>query len=111
MANASTLPEFLKPFHDRAALAEERLAKLEAALKATTGKSEVNDSGELLSSLLELRDKLEKSRQEHKSEKEQWQKEQETLLNENAKLQYRIIHLVRALKETDDRLENAAGGQ
>eukprot|EP00250_Pteridium_aquilinum_P030288 c41019_g1_i1 orf=350-679(-) len=107
---ASSLPDFLKPFHDRAALAEERLAKLEAALKASTGKVEADHNSELLSSLLELREKLEKVREEQAAEREQWQKEQERLVSENAKLQYRIIHLVRSVREVEEKLEKVTTG-
>lgn len=128
----SSLPDFLKPFHERASLAEGRLAKLEAVLKANAGKKvEAEQNTQLLSSLVELRGKLEKAREEHvaereqlkkeaerhafeklreehAAEKEQLQKELERLVVENAKLQYRVIHLVRAVKEDDKKLGSAS---
>ncbi|MCO5592776.1 hypothetical protein L7F22_046779 [Adiantum nelumboides] len=85
----------------------ERLARLEAALKATAGKGQVDQNGELFSSLLELRERLEKVREEHAAEREKWQKDQERLSNENTKLQYRVTHLIRSVREADKKLEEA----
>ncbi|KAI5084670.1 hypothetical protein GOP47_0000839 [Adiantum capillus-veneris] len=88
-------------------MSQERLARLEAALKATAGRVHADQNGELLSSLLELRERLEKVREEHAAERDQWEKYQERLVIENAKLQYRVIHLIRSVREADKKLEEA----
>ncbi|KAF3441993.1 hypothetical protein FNV43_RR15909 [Rhamnella rubrinervis] len=82
----------LKPFFQRASEAEDRLSRLEAALasKKDTGNEEN------LKMISELQSKLEDANAQLISEREKSQK----LAEENAKLQYRIHHLVRALKET-----------
>eukprot|EP01018_Ginkgo_biloba_P029234 Gb_21922 [translate_table: standard] len=107
MANDGDMQAILKPFHRRATEAEERLAKLEAALASYNGYS-VMGQEELLTCLTELRSKLEQARAEQKSEKEKALKEKENLATENAKLQYRITHLLRALKEADEKLGSAS---
>ena len=65
---APHLLDFLKPFHDRASLAEDLLAKLEADLR--TGKASI-DTSDLLSSLVDLREKMEKAKAEISAEREQ----------------------------------------
>ncbi|GLJ39877.1 hypothetical protein SUGI_0815530 [Cryptomeria japonica] len=97
----------LKPFHDRATEAEERLAKLEAELGRNKGNS-VMGQEELLTSITELQSKLEKARLEQISEKEKALKEREKLEIENAKLKYQIAHLLRSLKEADEKLAMAS---
>ncbi|CAM6086849.1 unnamed protein product [Calypogeia fissa] len=90
----------LKPFHERAKLAEDRLEKLEAALEAQKGPARRVDSG-ILDSLIELKAKLEKSRAEQLAEREKAAKEKE-------KLQYQIVHLKRSLEEADKKLLQVA---
>uniref|UniRef100_A0A0E0LPD6 Uncharacterized protein n=1 Tax=Oryza punctata TaxID=4537 RepID=A0A0E0LPD6_ORYPU len=91
---AEGLEEALRPFHDRASDAETRLAKLEALLlnkDGLTSDSETNSS--------DLQSKLDAVNTECLAEKEKNKK----LIIENEKLQYRITHLIRALKEADSR--------
>lgn len=107
MASDGDIQAILRPFHHRANEAEERLAKLEAALARDKGSSGVRQE-ELLTCLTELRAKMEKARLEQISERETIRKEQEKLATENAKLQYRISHLVRSLKEADEKLRLAS---
>lgn len=80
---------------------KDRLSKLEAAL---SGKK---DSGneELLKMISDLQSKLQHAEAEQISEREKAQKDIQKLTVENAKLQYRVTHLVRALKEADCKLE------
>lgn len=63
------------------------------------------DSGyqDLLKKFNELQLKLEDARTLQDFEREKALKEVQQLASENAKLQYRIIHLVRALKEADSK--------
>ncbi|KAG4996874.1 hypothetical protein AAZX31_10G102700 [Glycine max] len=89
----------LKPFYQRASEAEERLSRLEAALNSKKG----TGNEENLKVINDLQSKLEVANVELISEKEKAQ----MLVAENAKLQYRIIHLLRALKEADLKLEKA----
>ncbi|XP_078445532.1 threonine-tRNA ligase 2 [Wolffia australiana] len=97
--DASQLEEILKTFSQRAAEAEERLARLEAAVSAD------RVSGDKEHSLVQsVRSKLEISQQELVAEREKASKEIEKLIAENAKLQYRISHLVRALKDADSKV-------
>ncbi|KVH87388.1 hypothetical protein Ccrd_025380 [Cynara cardunculus var. scolymus] len=79
MATSNDIQAALKPFHQRASDAEERLARLEAAIATT------KDSGneELSNKAL---------------------KEVKWVTEENAKLRYRITHLVRALEKADSDL-------
>ncbi|XP_041028611.1 uncharacterized protein LOC121268415 [Juglans microcarpa x Juglans regia] len=93
----SDLEEALKPFYQRASEAEERLSRLEAAL-ATKKDSENEDHLKLIS---ELQSRLEEAGAELVAEREKAHK----LAVENAKLEYRIIHLARAAKEADLKLE------
>uniref|UniRef100_A0A0D9X2I8 Uncharacterized protein n=1 Tax=Leersia perrieri TaxID=77586 RepID=A0A0D9X2I8_9ORYZ len=89
--------EALKPFHDRASDAEIRLAKLEALLLnkgGLTSGSETNSSA-----VKDLQSKLDAVNTECLAEKEK----NKQLIIENEKLQYRITHLIRALKEADSR--------
>ncbi|XP_028759184.1 uncharacterized protein LOC114718101 isoform X1 [Neltuma alba] len=97
---SNELQETLKPFYQRAAEAEERLTRLEAALASE------KDAGneEHLKQIGDLQSKLEKADAELVAEKEKAQK----LAAENEKLQYRIIHLSRALKEANMKLERVS---
>ncbi|XP_057424762.1 uncharacterized protein LOC130718245 [Lotus japonicus] len=93
----------LKPFYQRASEAEDRLSRLEAAFNSRkdTGNEEeskvIND----------LQSKLKDANAELISEKEKVQ----MLAAENEKLQNRIIHLVRALKDADLKLEQVSAGE
>ncbi|KAF7144464.1 uncharacterized protein LOC131321694 [Rhododendron vialii] len=100
MAASNELHEVLKPFYQRASEAEYRLASLEAALAPK------KDAGneELLKMISELQSELEAVKAEHVSEKKKASEEVKKLHAENAKLQYRITHLVRSLKEADSKL-------
>ncbi|KAL5137960.1 hypothetical protein HKD37_10G028238 [Glycine soja] len=91
----------LKPFYQRASEAEERLSRLEAALNSKKG----TGNEENLKVINDLQSKLEVANVELISEKE---KVAQMLVAENAKLQYRIIHLLRALKEADLKLEKVS---
>ncbi|CAM6033210.1 unnamed protein product [Sphagnum compactum] len=93
-ARSVDLDSLLHPFHERALLAEERIAKLEASVQGGGG---VVGQEELLVSLVELRGKLLKVKAEHEAEKEK-------LVSENKKLQYQVLHLKRAVQEADNKL-------
>ncbi|KEH41555.1 uncharacterized protein [Medicago truncatula] len=87
----------LKPFYRRASEAEERLSRLEAAINSRKD----TESGEQLKVVNDLQSKLEVANAELISEKRKAQ----VLAAENEKLQYRIIHLLRSLKNADLKLE------
>ncbi|KAL8133404.1 uncharacterized protein LOC141710800 [Apium graveolens] len=100
MASSSNdLQQVLKPLYNRASEAEDRLARLEVALASK------QDSGyqDLLKKFNELQLTLEDARTLQDSEREKVLKEVQQLASENAKLQYRILHLVRALEEADSK--------
>ncbi|XP_073277534.1 uncharacterized protein [Primulina huaijiensis] len=99
-AESNDLEAMLKPFYQRASEAEERLARLEAAL---AGNKDSGDT-ELLKSVDELQPKPEDSKPEHVVEKQETMQVVMQLRAENEKLRYRIIHLVRALKDADSKL-------
>ncbi|GMP86700.1 hypothetical protein CsSME_00039385 [Camellia sinensis var. sinensis] len=100
MAASKDLQEILKPFYQRASEAEDRLARLEAAI--STKKDAGNE--DLLKMVTELQSKLESVKAEQVAEKEKAIEEIEKLHAENAKLKYQISHLIRALKEADSKL-------
>ncbi|XP_076905831.1 uncharacterized protein LOC143561718 [Bidens hawaiensis] len=95
MAASNDIQETLKPFHQRASEAEERLAKLEAAIATKTD----SGSNEPSNKVAELQKELEDAKSEGLAEKEKALKDLQRLTEENAKLQYRITHLVRALEK------------
>ncbi|KAL6498462.1 hypothetical protein OROHE_026559 [Orobanche hederae] len=99
-AESNNIEEILRPFYQRASEAEDRLTRLEASL--TRNKETGND--EQLKLVSELKSELEDVKAKQVAEREKAMKEVEHLAMENAKLQYRIIHLVRALKEADGKL-------
>ncbi|XP_010269673.1 PREDICTED: uncharacterized protein LOC104606267 isoform X1 [Nelumbo nucifera] len=110
---SNDLKEVLKPFYQRASEAEDRLARLENALGDKRGKSLFGfiidpDSGneELSKIVSELQSKLDEVKAEQLAEREKAAKEMQKLTAENAKLQYRITHLVRSLREADCKLES-----
>ncbi|KAL2535030.1 hypothetical protein Adt_08381 [Abeliophyllum distichum] len=100
MAESNNLETTLKPFYQRASEAEDRLARLEAAL------SEKKDSGneELLKRVSELQSELENVKSEQVAERQKATIELQQLTVENEKLKYRITHLIRAVKEADTEL-------
>ncbi|XP_057547759.1 uncharacterized protein LOC130826197 isoform X4 [Amaranthus tricolor] len=94
------LKDLLKPFYSRASEAEDRLSKLEAVVS----NSEVGiGNEEFAKKVKELELKLEGLTAELTSEREKVAK----LIVENDKKEYRILHLVRSLKETDLKLEKS----
>ncbi|KAG6595681.1 hypothetical protein SDJN03_12234, partial [Cucurbita argyrosperma subsp. sororia] len=86
------LEQTLKPFYRRASEAEDRLSRLEAALLS---KKDAHDE-EHLKTISELQSKLDSANEALIAE----QKKAEMVAAENAKLQYRILHLVRAARGT-----------
>ncbi|XP_062188596.1 uncharacterized protein LOC133891906 [Phragmites australis] len=96
-AHAAGLDEALKPFQERASEAEIRLAKLETLLYNKDG---LNSGSETSSSAMkDLQSKLDAVSAECLAEKDKNKK----LVMENEKLQYRITHLIRAIKEAESR--------
>ncbi|WCJ33425.1 hypothetical protein M5689_014787 [Euphorbia peplus] len=93
----SELGEVLKPFYERASEAEDRLSRLEAALANDEG----TKNGELLKRIIELQSKLESAQAKLELEQEKAKK----LSTENSKLQYRVLHLVRAVREGQNEVE------
>ncbi|TVT98013.1 hypothetical protein EJB05_10701 [Eragrostis curvula] len=94
---AAGLDEVLKPFEERASEAETRIAKLEALLfkeDELSGRSETSSTA-----MRDLQSKLDAVSAECMAEKEKNKK----LIIENEKLQYRITHLIRAIKEAESR--------
>ncbi|BBM99868.1 hypothetical protein MPTK1_1g24500 [Marchantia polymorpha subsp. ruderalis] len=103
MESQGDLASLLKPFHERAKLAEDRLAMLEAALQAKQGPKVPADSG-IIDSLLELRAKLETAKAEQLAERKKAEQELATSASEVKKLQYQVLHLKRSLEEADKRI-------
>ncbi|KAJ1697149.1 hypothetical protein LUZ63_005661 [Rhynchospora breviuscula] len=100
------LEQTLKPFYDRAAEAEDRLAKLEELLiKKGNSATETKES----SIIEEFQSKLTLVNADIASEREKASKEIEKLTAENQKLKYRIAHLIRALRDTDSKLAASVG--
>ncbi|XP_039135951.1 uncharacterized protein LOC120273390 isoform X2 [Dioscorea cayenensis subsp. rotundata] len=96
---AENMEQILKSFNQRAAEAEERLAKLEALLaNIMLGAVDTESSA---STIKELQSKLETAQSELQSEREKASKEIQ-------KLEYRILLLVRALREADSKLASLA---
>ncbi|CAA2986646.1 Hypothetical predicted protein [Olea europaea subsp. europaea] len=102
MAESDNLEATMKPFYQRASKAEDRLARLEAAL------SYKKESGneELLKRVSELQSELENVKAEQVAERQKATKELEQLTAENEKLKYRITHLIRAVKEDGSKLSS-----
>ncbi|CAK9319541.1 unnamed protein product [Citrullus colocynthis] len=86
------LVQTLKPFFQRASEAEDRLSRLEDALLS---KEDVHNKDHL-QTISELQSKLDSANEALIEER----KKAEMVAAENAKLQYRIIHLVRTARET-----------
>ncbi|KAF5196721.1 threonine-tRNA ligase [Thalictrum thalictroides] len=101
-ANILQEEEVLKPFYARASQAEERLSRLEAAI------STKNDTGneEFSKTISELQSKIEDMKLDHVSDKNKASLEIQRLQTENAKLQYRILHLLRALEDADSKRDS-----
>ncbi|XP_039063817.1 uncharacterized protein LOC120208665 isoform X2 [Hibiscus syriacus] len=93
--------ELLKPFYQRAIEAEERLSRLEAVLVGNKDAAKQEPS----QLITELQAKLEAANAEALSEREKAKQ----LAMENEKHKYRISHLVRAVKEADQKLECMKG--
>ncbi|XP_020224368.1 uncharacterized protein LOC109806390 [Cajanus cajan] len=87
----------LRPFHQRATEAEERLSRLEAAINS---KQDAGDE-KSLKVIDDLQSKLKVANAELISEKEKAQ----ILAVENEKHKYRIIHLLRTIKDLRSKLE------
>ncbi|KAF6152916.1 hypothetical protein GIB67_039623 [Kingdonia uniflora] len=81
---------------------KERLSRLEAACLASNKDAGNDDFSKIVT---ELQSKLEDTKAEQLSELQKVSVDIQKLSLENAKLQYRITHLVRALKERDCNLE------
>ncbi|KAF8395796.1 hypothetical protein HHK36_019750 [Tetracentron sinense] len=94
------MEEGLKPFYQRAIEAEISSGHIKLVLLQKNAANE-----ELSKNVNEIQSKLEQAKAEQTSEREKALKEVQKLAAENAKLQYRISHLVRALKEADCKLE------
>lgn len=100
MGDSNNLEESLKPFYQRASEAEERLARLEISVASKTDlKNE-----ELERTVAGLQSKLKDVTAELEAEQEKGHKQVEQLTSENAKLKYRIKHLVRSLEEVLSKL-------
>ncbi|RCV14380.1 hypothetical protein SETIT_2G421000v2 [Setaria italica] len=93
----AALDETLKPFQERASEAELRIAKLEALLYNQAGPNSGSEASS--SAMKHLQSKLDAVSAECLTEKEKNKK----LIIENEKLQYRITHLIRAIKEAESR--------
>ncbi|XP_074586315.1 uncharacterized protein LOC141842002 [Curcuma longa] len=100
----SDMEDVLKPFYQRASEAEDRLAKLEALL-AKKGEADGGCANTEISAIIcDFQSKLEAAQAELTSERDKAAKEIQKLTAENRKLQYRIAHLVRAVKDADAKL-------
>ncbi|CAO2822247.1 unnamed protein product [Amaranthus hypochondriacus] len=97
------LKDLLKPFYSRASEAEDRLSKLEAVISKKKDSEVGIGNEEFANKVKELELKLEGLTAELTSEREKVAK----LVVENDKKEYRILHLVRSLKETDLKLEKS----
>ncbi|KAL5810555.1 hypothetical protein ACOSQ4_027123 [Xanthoceras sorbifolium] len=95
---SNDIQQSLKPFFQRASAAEDRLARLEAALASK------KDSGEeqLQKTISELQSKLEDAKAEVITER----KKAEKLAVENERLKYRLKHLIRAVEASDLKLQS-----
>ncbi|KAL2652840.1 hypothetical protein R1flu_020968 [Riccia fluitans] len=98
------LASILKPFHERAALAEDRLAKLEAQLQSGGGTKAESESTLTLEDLTKLKQKLELVKEEQLAERKKAQQELAASAAEVRKLAYQIIHLKRSLVEADNKI-------
>ncbi|TXG70293.1 hypothetical protein EZV62_005228 [Acer yangbiense] len=96
-----TQQTFLNPFFQRAAAAEDRLAKLEAALASKKGTRDSSDE-ELRKTISELQSKLEDANAEVVVER----KKAEKLAVENERLKYRVKHLIRAVEAANLKLQS-----
>ncbi|KAH7557270.1 hypothetical protein JRO89_XS11G0092900 [Xanthoceras sorbifolium] len=88
---SNDIQQSLKPFFQRASAAEDRLARLEAALASK------KDSGE---------EQLQKTISELQSKLEDAKAEAEKLAVENERLKYRLKHLIRAVEASDLKLQS-----
>lgn len=96
-------PLSLSAFEERAAAAEARLAVLEAKFSGSSSSVPVT----LVSDLEELKALLTKAKQETEQltkQRDEALKAKSLLEVENSKLQYRVKHLVKAVREGDEKL-------
>ncbi|KAL3715776.1 hypothetical protein ACJRO7_007511 [Eucalyptus globulus] len=91
------LNKLLEQFRQRASEAEDRLSRLEAAVTKEKDAYEEEYSKKI--------SKLESELEHSKSELAAEHKKAGELAAENAKLKYRMTHLVQAVKEADLKLE------
>ncbi|CAI5953635.1 unnamed protein product [Closterium sp. NIES-64] len=99
----------LRPYEERAAKAEERLAKLEAMVGSLGSSALVGDEKAALAASLEaVKAALVGARthvqQAVQDSTQQAQAQAAQLSEENAKLKYRVLHLSRALRDADAKL-------
>ncbi|CAI6008431.1 unnamed protein product [Closterium sp. NIES-65] len=98
----------LRPYEERAAKAEERLAKLEAMVGSLGSSALVGDEKAALAASLEaVKAALVGARthvQQAVQDSTQAQAQAAQLSEENAKLKYRVLHLSRALRDADAKL-------
>lgn len=96
--NSTDLNKLLEQFRRRASEAEDRLSRLEAAVVKEKDSYEEEQSEKI--------NKLESELERAKSELAAEHKKVGELAAENAKLKYRVTHLVQAVKEADLKLES-----
>ncbi|CAI7770828.1 unnamed protein product [Closterium sp. NIES-53] len=98
----------LRPYEERAAKAEERLAKLETMVGSLGSSALVgNEKAALAASLEAVKAALVGARthvQQAVQDSAQAQAQAAQLSEENAKLKYRVLHLSRALRDADAKL-------
>ncbi|KMZ61392.1 hypothetical protein ZOSMA_52G00430 [Zostera marina] len=96
--------KMLESFYRRASEAEERLARLEAtiALKQDESNNGSDKSSQEISSMVDhFKSNLDIAQNDLTTEREKAATEIKKLVAENAKLRYRISHILRALREID----------
>ncbi|KAF8039299.1 hypothetical protein BT93_B1741 [Corymbia citriodora subsp. variegata] len=91
--NRTDLNKLLEQFRQRASEAQDRLSRLEAAI----GKEKDSHEEEYCKKVSKLESELECVKSELAAE----HKKAEELAVENAKLKYRVTHLIQAVKEAD----------
>ncbi|KAL5719702.1 hypothetical protein ACHQM5_012447 [Ranunculus cassubicifolius] len=95
----------LKPFYDRASQAEERLSKLELAINT---KKDVKIDGDKEKIISNLKAKLKEKETTHEAERKEAAMEIKKLKIEKEKLEYRIIHLIRAVREEEGKCNSVS---
>mmetsp|Transcript_38149 Transcript_38149/g.73167 ORF Transcript_38149/g.73167 Transcript_38149/m.73167 type:complete len:126 (+) Transcript_38149:207-584(+) len=95
----------LSGFESRASEAEARLAALEAHIGGGVSGGDMAFRAEVLKELFDLRTKLGSAKHQFDAviaERDEAKAKIQFLEKNNEKLEYRVKHLVRALKESDD---------